>query len=193
MQTDQIPMVLQFLIEIEQLKNVCRKTRPVGLLRFENSAEHSWHICVVALMCQPFAAEPLDMLRVLKMLLIHDLGEIDAGDVMIYTAQQDPTLKSREWQGMQRLLAHLPEALADEYATLWQEFEQGQTAESRYARAIDRIAPVLQNLHGELHSWRTHQISLQQVLSVNAVIAQGSPAVWSVLEQQIRQAFAVPH
>ncbi len=190
MQIDQIPNILQFLIEIEQLKGIHRKTRPIGLSRFENSAEHSWHICLVALMCQPFATESLEMLRVLKMLLIHDLGEIDAGDVIIYATQQDPTLKAREWQGIQRLLNHLPPFLADEYAALWQEFEEGQTAESRYARAIDRIAPVLQNLHGELHSWRTHNISLQQVLSVNAVIAQGSPAIWLVLEQQIRTAFA---
>ena len=104
----EIEQVLDFIVEIEKLKNVHRKTRPVGLERYENSAEHSWHVCLSALMLKDFANQPVDIDRVIKMLLIHDLGEIDAGDTIIY-AGETAELKAIEAAGLQRVIEMLPQ------------------------------------------------------------------------------------
>jgi len=153
----EIEQVLDFIVEIEKLKDVHRKTMPVGLDRFENSAEHSWHVCLSALMLKDFANEAIDICRVIKMLLIHDLGEIHAGDTIIY-ASESAELKAEEQAGLERVLGLLPEGKADEYVELWLEFEAGSSADSKYAKAVDRIPPMLHNLHGDGHSSRTHGI-----------------------------------
>lgn len=186
-----IEQVLSFIVEIEKLKDVHRKTKPVGLDRFENSAEHSWHVCLSALMLKEFADEPVHIDRVIKMLLIHDLGEIDAGDTIIY-ASETPELKAEEEQGVKRLLALLPDGQGDEYLALWREFETGDTADARYARAIDRVPPLLHNLYGEGdqygHSWQANGVSYEQVMAVNARIGKGSGALWQTLEQKLNRA-----
>ena len=184
-----IESVLSFIIEIEKLKDVHRKTRPVGLERFENSAEHSWHVCLSALMLKDFADEAIDIDRVIKMLLIHDLGEIDAGDTIIYQSETAQN-KEQEALGVQRILSILPEGKAAEYLALWYEFEAGETADSKYAKAIDRVPPLLHNLHGDFHSWRTHNISQQQVLELNGRIGKGSADLWNVISEKIKQAFS---
>ena len=153
---DNIEKILTFIVEIEQLKTVLRKTRPVGLDRYENSAEHSWHVCLSALLLKDYANEPVDILKVIKMMLIHDLGEIDAGDTIIY-ASETPENKGKEEAGVQRLLELLPVEVAEELMPLWLEFENGDSAEAKYARAIDRVPPLLHNLHGGGHSWQTHR------------------------------------
>lgn len=105
-----IESILEFMLEVEKLKDVHRKTKPVGLNRLENSAEHSWHVCLMALMFKDHANEPIDINRVIKMLLIHDLGEIDAGDVIIYESEK-PDLKAKEAEGVKRLLSYLPKMM----------------------------------------------------------------------------------
>ncbi|MCC5853348.1 MAG: HD domain-containing protein [Alkalimonas sp.] len=182
-----IEKTLNFIVEIEQLKDVYRKTRPVGLDRFENSAEHSWHVCLAALMLKDFANEAVDIHRVIKMLLIHDLGEIDAGDTIIYASETSDN-KAKEAAGVRRLLQLLPAELAQEFTALWQEFEAGETAEARFAKAIDRVPPLLHNLHGDGHSWKTHGVSADQVFSVNQRIAAGSEALWSVMRARLEAA-----
>ncbi|MFT5711491.1 MAG: putative hydrolase of HD superfamily [Halioglobus sp.] len=187
---DAIERVLDFIVEIDQLKAVLRKTRPAGLDRYENSAEHSWHVCISALMLKDFANDDIDIDRVIKMLLIHDLGEIDAGDTIIFSSET-PEIKEQEAAGLRRLFAMLSEDVAEEYLALWVEFEAGETADSRYAKAIDRIPPLLQNLNGDCHSWRENNISKQQVLSVTSRIAKGSEAVWEILEPRVQEATRV--
>lgn len=182
-----IEQTLSFIIEIEKLKDVSRKTRPVGLDRYENSAEHSWHICLAALMLKEYANEPVDIDRVIKMLLLHDLGEIDAGDTIIFDSET-PEIKAQEEAGLKRLLDLLPEGEAEEYLTLWHEFEAGATADSRYAKAIDRVPPLLQNLHGDKTSWQEHNIGKDKVFSVNSRIADGSDQLWQVLESRLEDA-----
>lgn len=184
---EKIDQVLNFIIEIEQLKAVQRKTRPVGLKRYENSAEHSWHVCLSALMLKDYADEDIDIDRVIKMLLIHDLGEIDAGDKIIY-ASETAEQKNKEAAGVKRLLDLLPDNQGEHYLTLWYEFEDGETADARYARAIDRIPPLLHNLHDDGHSWVTHQISKQTVLNLNSRIAAGSQQLWKNIEDRLLQA-----
>jgi putative hydrolase of HD superfamily len=188
--TGAIERVLEFIVEIDQLKTVLRKTRPAGLDRYENSAEHSWHVCISALMLKDFANDDIDIDRVIKMLLIHDLGEIDAGDTIIF-AGETPEIKEQEAAGLRRLFAMLSEDAAEEYLALWYEFEQGETADSLYAKAIDRIPPLLQNLNGDCHSWRENNISKEQVLAVTSRIAKGSEAVWEILEPRVQKATRV--
>ena len=187
MALDAIRQILDFIVEIEKLKGVIRKTRPVGLDRYENSAEHSWHVCLSALMLKDYANDDVDIDRVIKMLLIHDLGEIDAGDTIIY-ASETQAIKDEEEAGIKRVLNILPDDKADEYLMLWQEFEAGETIDSKYAKAIARVPTLLHNLHGDGHSWSKHNISKEQVFSVNKRIAKGSEKLWEVLEQELEDA-----
>ena len=184
---EEIKQTLNFIVEIEKLKNILRKTRPVGLDRYENSAEHSWHVCLSALMLKDYANDNVDINRVIKMLLIHDLGEIDAGDTIIY-AGETQVIKDQEKAGIKRLLDLLPKGKSDEYMALWLEFEAGESADAKYAKAIDRMPPLLHNLHGDGHSWKKHNISKEQVFSVNKRIGKGSIQLWEVLESMLNDA-----
>ena len=185
----EIEQILSFMVEIEKLKNVHRKTKPVGMDRYENSAEHSWHVCLSALMLKDYANEQVDIDRVIKMLLIHDLGEIDAGDTIIYASETEES-KNNEAAGLERILSLLPGNKAKEYMELWYEFESGETIDSKYAKAIDRVPPLLHNLHGEGHSWRENNISKDKVLSLNSRIGNGSQKLWEVMETKLKEAIS---
>ena len=184
---EEIEQILKFIVEIEKLKAVQRKTRPVGLDRYENSAEHSWHVCLSALMLKDFANEPVDINRVIKMLLIHDLGEIDVGDSIIY-ASETVEQKAEESASVERILAILPDGMGDEFMVLWHEFEAGETSDSRFAKAIDRVPPLLHNIADDGHSWQKHGISSERVFSLNERIGQGSDALWSVMRKKLEAA-----
>lgn len=187
-----IEQILSFVMEIEKLKAVLRKTKPVGLDRYENSAEHSWHICLTALMLKDYANEPVDIDRVIKMLLIHDIGEIDTGDTIIYQSET-VELKTQELAGLKRVFAMLPDNHGEEYIALWQEFEAGESIEARFAKAIDRVPPILHNLNREGESWKKHGISKEQVFSVNQRIAKGSEALWEVISNELYKAIDQGH
>ncbi len=179
-----IDQILNFIIEIEKLKGTLRKTKVVGIDRYENSAEHSWQICLTALLLKEYANEPINIDRVIKMLLIHDLGEIDAGDTIVYATNKEE-IKQKEAEGFKRLFALLPPEIANELHTLWQEFEECVTPEAIYANAIDRIPPVLQNLENNGQSWRENNISFAQIINVNSKIANGSTRVWDNLKPKL--------
>ena len=185
---EEINQVIKFIIEIEKLKAIHRKTRPIGLNRYENSAEHSWHVCLSALMLKEYANENINIDHTIKMLLIHDLGEIDAEDTIIYESETKE-IKDKEEQGIRRMLSILPKKQRKEYLNLWFEFESGKTAESKFARAVDRIPPLLHNLYGDGHSWKKHNISSKQILSLNSKISEGSEAVWGVIRKKLDKAF----
>ena len=183
---ENIEKILDFIIEIDKLKSVLRKTRPVGLDRYENSGEHSWHVCLSALMLKDYSNETIDINHVIKMLLIHDLGEIDAGDTIIY--QEDmQEVKLKELEGIRRIFGLLPAEISDEYIALWEEFEFEDTAEAKFARAVDRVPPVLHNLHGDLHSWKDNDIPIDKVLHVNSRIKLGSESIWEVIESRLNK------
>ncbi len=184
---NEIEQILKFSVEVEQLKDIHRKTMPVGLDRYENSAEHSWHVCLLALLLKDHANDQINIDRVIRMLLIHDLGEIDAGDKIIY-ASETKEQKSKESKGIKRLLSFLPKEQADEYFELWHEFEAGDSADSKYAKSIDRIPPILQNLHGDGHSWKKYSIRKEKVFEVNSRIDQGSDGVWNVIKAKLNKA-----
>ncbi len=183
-----IEKVIDFMTEIEKLKNVLRKTKPVGLNRFENSAEHSWHVCISALMLKEYANEKIEIDKVIKMLLIHDLGEIDAGDTVVYQSETKEVAQ-KERQGIKRILDILGEEKARYYVALWDEFEEAKSAEAKFARAIDRVPPLLHNLHGEGHSWKSFNVPKEKVFALNKQrINDGSEALWSCMEKKLNQA-----
>ena len=184
---EEIERILNFIIEIEKLKAVQRKTKPVGQERFENSAEHSWHVCLSALMLKDYANEPVNIDRVIKMLMIHDLGEIDVGDTIVYSSDIDE-LKKKEELAVKRILSLLPNDMGSEFIELWLEFESGETADSCFARAVDRVPPLLHNLHGGGHSWKKYGVAKDRVFSINQCIQNGSEDLWAVVREKLEEA-----
>ncbi|HJV06426.1 MAG TPA: HD domain-containing protein [Chromobacteriaceae bacterium] len=164
---------ISFIIEIDKLKGVLRKNKPVTIERYENSAEHSWQVALLALTMQPFASEPIAIDRVIQLLLVHDIGEIDAGDVIVYAEGNAAEREAEERAAVERIAGLLPAPLYETIVTLWQEFEDRQTPEARYAHAMDRLMPILLNLHRQGQSWRENSVRKEQVLttSVSKVIA----------------------
>ncbi|WP_445358703.1 HD domain-containing protein [Microbulbifer sp. ANSA005] len=183
-----IEKIIEFVIEIEKLKAVLRQTKPVGINRYENSAEHSWHVSLIALMLKDYANERIDISHVVKMLLIHDLGEIGAGDQIVYQPLTDEQ-QSSETQSLAQTLSILPDKLSAEFIALWEEFEEGVSPDAKFAKAIDRVPPLLHNIYGNGHSWQKHNISKEQVFTVNSEkIAGGSHKLWSTIEKKLHEA-----
>ncbi|WP_444942200.1 HD domain-containing protein [Microbulbifer sp. ZKSA004] len=183
-----IEKIIEFVIEIEKLKAVLRQTKPVGINRYENSAEHSWHVSLIALMLKDYTNERIDISRVVKMLLIHDLGEIGAGDQIVYQPLTDEQ-QSSETQSLAQTLSILPDKLSAEFIALWEEFEEGVSPDAKFAKAIDRVPPLLHNIYGNGHSWQKHNISKEQVFTVNSEkIASGSHKLWSTIEKKLHKA-----
>ena len=182
-----IEQTLNFIIEIEKLKDIHRKTRPVGLKRYENSAEHSWHVCISALMLKDYADSDINIDRVIRMLLIHDLGEIDAGDTIIYASETQEN-KDKEEAGVKRLLDMLPNNQGAQYLELWREFELGESDDAKYAKAIDRVPPLLHNINDDGHTWKKHNIKKETVFEINKRIGKGSKALWNVIKAKLEKA-----
>ena len=184
----EVTQILDFMVEIEKLKGVLRKSRPVGLKRHENSGEHSWHVCISALMLKDYADESINIDRVIKMLLIHDLGEIDAGDKIVYESESVEQ-KNKEWNGVKRVLDMLPNRQGEEYLALWEEFELGESADAKYAKAIDRIPPLLHNINDDGYGWKKHNIPKEKVLNFNQQrISAGGKKIWEGVEAKLQQA-----
>lgn len=170
---------LGFIIEIDKLKQVLRQTTIMGGERRENSAEHSWHLGVMALTLAEYAGGAIDILHVVRMLLVHDLVEIDAGDTFCYDAQANLSKAAREQAAAARIFGLLPAGQGEELYALWEEFEAGVTAEARFANALDRLQPLLHNYHNQGGTWRAHGITRDAVLRRMAPIQEGAPTLWA--------------
>ena len=179
---------IEFILELEKLKTVLRQTRPVGVDRYENSAEHSWQAALTGLVMLQDAGPDVDALTVLKMLLIHDVVEIDAGDVYTYDESARAAIAAVEEVAARRIFGLLGEPLGAELLDLWLEFEAAQTPSAKFAKAIDRVCPVIQNLAQEGQSWVHHGISRERVLAKNEQIAHASAPLWIELERRINAA-----
>ena len=178
--------IVDFILELDKLKGVTRKTRPLGLDRYENSAEHSWQIAVLAMSLAHLAASPVDVNRVVQMLLVHDVGEIDAGDTIVYAEEGRAAVQAAERAGAVRILGLLPEDQRPHVMVLWEEFERSETPESLFANAVDRAMPVLLNLANDGQSWRENGIRYEQVVKrVGPQVAAGCPALWAYLDAQL--------
>lgn len=181
--------IIDFILELEKLKGVTRKVRPLGLDRYENSAEHSWQLAMLAISLAGYAEGSIDIDRVVRMLLVHDIGEIDAGDTMVFAEGGWEERKAAELAGVKRIFGMLPREQGADFLALWQEFERGETAEARFAHAVDRAMPVLLNLSNEGQSWRENGISYERVVRrVAPEIKAGCPALWSYLEVRLEEA-----
>ena len=188
--TDLQPFV-DFILELDRLKGVTRKTRPIGLDRYENSAEHSWQIALLAASLAPYADAPVDIDRVIRMLLVHDIGEIDTGDTMVYVEHGWTERKSAEAAAVERIFGLLPDGRGAPFLALWAEFEAGETADARFANAADRAMPVLLNLANDGQSWRENGITHERVVRrIAKQIADGCPALWRYLEARLAEAQA---
>ena len=170
--------VFQFLMEIDKLKSVQRRTKVLGTDRQENSAEHSWHFAVAAMSLAPYAPQDVDINKVIRMALIHDIVEIDAGDVLVYDLAARAAVHDQEIIAAKRLFGLLPAPLNTQFLDLWNEYEAGETPEARFALVIDRVMPMIMNLNNQGQSWVENNIRLEQVLARNAFIADIHPELW---------------
>lgn len=181
---------LAFIVELDKLKYILRQSMLMDRSRRENSAEHSWHLAVMAILLAEYASEPVDVTRVMKMLLIHDVVEIDAGDTFAYDTVNIATQNHREQRAADRLFGMLPAEQRDEVRALWEEFEHRATPESKYANALDRLQPLLQNFYSGGQSWRKHGISREQVIDRMRPVEIGIPQVWPTVMKIIDDACA---
>ena len=188
---------LEFILEVEKVKQVFRQTVLLHDNRAENDAEHSWHLSLMALVLAEHAAGPgLDMLRVLHMLLIHDLVEIDAGDTFAYDEAGNADKLARETAAAERIFALLPADQCRHIRGLWEEFEARRTPEARYAAALDRLQPILLNYHSGGVAWKRHGISRRQVVERNRTMAEGAPALWryalELIDAAVERGYLLP-
>ena len=184
-----IENVIKFVLTIDRLKGVMRKTRPIGLSRYENSAEHSWQLALFAFAIVSHTSYDINVDRVIRMLLIHDLGEIETGDTIVYAEGGWEQRKAEELAAIERIVVHLAEEQRNEIVALWKEFECGDSPEARLANAVDRAMPVILNLNNNGQSWRENNVSFEQVLERNkAPISNGCPELWHILEVLLIQA-----
>ncbi len=185
---DSLLSQIEFIREIDKLKQVFRRTYLMDDTRKENDAEHSWHLAVMVILLGEHAAEKIDLFRVVKMVLIHDLVEIDAGDTFCYDTEGNKTKAIREQTAADRIFNILPCDQAGEIRSLWDEFEARQTPEAKFAAALDRLQPLLHNYATAGRAWREHGITVDQVLSRNKHIAEGSQQLWQFTEAMIKDA-----
>jgi putative hydrolase of HD superfamily len=169
---------LDFLIEIDKLKHVMRQSPLIDGSRKENDAEHSWHLAVMAMVLADHADEPVDVCRVMKMVLIHDVVEIDAGDTFAYDEHGRKDQAERERRAADRLFALLPTDQAADFRALWDEFEEDDTADARFARALDRLQPMTLNYLNQGGTWRQKGVTADKVFARNRPIGHGSATLW---------------
>lgn len=169
---------LDFALTVDRLKSVERRTVLVDRSRAENPAEHSWHLAVLALLLEEHGIEPLDRLRVLELLVVHDLVEVEAGDTFAYDVEALEEQEARERRAAESLFGRLPSDQSARFRSLWEEFEARETAEARFALALDRLQPVLVNFATEGHSWRAHGVARSQVLDRMRPVRAASATLW---------------
>ncbi|NRB67340.1 MAG: HD domain-containing protein [Vibrio sp.] len=186
---DRLEKQLALVMELDQLKSVLRRTRVKSAQgRLENSAEHSWHVALMAILMEEHANEPVNIARVVKMLLLHDIVEIDAGDTFVYDTAASKLQAEKELVAAQRLFALLPNDQGQELLELWLEFERAESADAKFGKALDRIIPMLLNYHNNGQSWLEHGVTREQALTVNQKIEYGSQALWGKAQQVIEEA-----
>ena len=185
MDFEQLQKQVDFIHEIDKVKYIQRKTRLFNSDRTENDAEHSWHIALMALVLSGHSNEDIDLLKVIKMLLIHDLVEIDTGDIFLYDTATSHTNTAAELAAARRIFGLLPQKQAEELILIWEEFEAGETAESKFARAMDRFEPLLQNRSNKGGTWKEFNVPYDKVIEKKSVIKKGSDFLWNYAKKLI--------
>ena len=178
---------IAFIKEIDKVKYIQRKTKLFNSDRNENDAEHSWHLALMAIVLAEHSDEPVDILKVVKMVLIHDIVEIDAGDTFIYDSQKNHSNTDEERLAANRIFGLLPKQQADELIAIWEEFEAGETKEAKFAKAMDRLEPLLQNTSNKGGTWKEFDVSYKKVYEKKSVIKEGSTTLWNYAEGLINE------
>jgi len=187
MQTDYLSKQISFIQEIDKIKYIQRKTKLFNSDRPENDAEHSWHLAMMTIVLADHSDTPIDVLKVLKMVLIHDIVEIDAGDIFIYDTLKSHTNTDNERMAAKRIFGLLPKEQADELIAIWEEFETGLTNEAKFAKSMDRLEPLLQNTSNDGGTWREFDVDYNQVYEKKKVIKDGSTLLWKYAENLLNE------
>ena len=183
---DKLRKQLEFILEIDKEKNILRQTHLSGNGRRENDAEHAWHMAIMAYLLKDYSNEPVDITKVMIMCLIHDIVEIDAGDTYAYDEERLKTQKAREDAAKERIFSLLPEEQKEELIELFDEFEDFQTAESKFAHAMDNLQPLLLNNSNDGADWRAHEVIASQVYGRQSKTARGSEKLYEITDQIIK-------
>lgn len=184
---------LEFIREIDRIKYIFRKTRLFNSDRHENDAEHSWHLCMIAMILAEHANEPIDILKVIKMLLIHDIVEIDAGDTFLFDQNKNHTNTEEELKAAKRIFGMLPDDQSEELIAIWEEFEAFESKEARFARAMDHFEPILQNHSNQGGTWSEFDVPYETVVSKKKAIKQGSEFVWEHVLEILQESVDAGH
>jgi len=178
---------IAFIKEIDKLKYIQRKTKLFNSDKHENDAEHSWHLAMMTIVLASHSDKPINVLKVLKMVLIHDIVEIDAGDIFIYDAQRNHTNTEEEFIAAKRIFGLLPTEQATEFIAIWQEFEDGITDEAKFAKSMDRLEPLLQNTSNNGGTWAEFNVPYQQVYDKKIAIKDGSALLWNYAQNLLNE------
>jgi len=186
---ERLKQQFQFILEADKEKRITRQTYCSDGKTLENDAEHAWHAALMAILLNEYANEPVDVLKTVTMLLIHDMVEIDAGDTYAYDDAGVATQAAREQAAAERIYSMLPADQGQRLFALWQEFEAGETAEARFAKVMDKVQPIMLNDATDGRAWREHQVRLSKILDRNVKTAAGSQVLWDYM----LQTFIVPN
>ncbi len=174
---------ISFIKEIDKIKYIQRKTKLFNSDRPENDAEHSWHLAMMTIVLAEHSNYPIDVLKVLKMVLIHDIVEIDAGDTFIYDTEKNHTNTDEERLAAKRIFGLLPKEQADEFISTWEEFEEGESNEAKFAKSMDRLEPLLQNSSNNGGTWQEFNVDYSTVFEKKKVIEKGSLSIWNYTQE----------
>ena len=180
--SDKLLKQLEFIKVTDQLKSIHRKTSPINHERKENSAEHSWQVMLTSIILAEHSNEKIDLLKVLKMLAVHDVVEIDVGDTFHFHKSLDPDLHNKELAAAKRILGILPKEQGEELLDLWNEFEAKETKESKFANSVDRLMAFIMNSNNNGGTWAEYNLELEQVLNKNSEIKNGSDNLWELAQ-----------
>lgn len=193
MDLERLQKQINFMLEVDKLKNIYRQAYVLHENRTENDAEHSWHLALLAFLLSEYSNEPIDVLRTIKMVLIHDIVEIDAGDTYCYDEEGYKDKSERETKAAERIFGILPHDQKNEMYNLWLEFEDRKTPEAKFAAVLDRIQPIMLNYTKNGISWKNHGISKEQVIKRNEHTSEGSNTLWqyirSILDDAAEKGF----
>lgn len=183
MKSEDLLKQIEFIKEIDKIKYIQRRTKLFNSDRNENDAEHSWHLALMAMVLSEYSDQKIDLLKVLKMVLIHDIVEIDAGDTFIYDQNKSHDNTEEELKSAKRIFGILPDKQAQEFIEIWTEFEDGISNEAKFARSMDRLEPLLQNTSNNGGTWKEYGVKFQTVYDKKKVIKEGSSELWDYAEK----------